>query len=208
MKIVRYDQLHVAVLRELPAGATEGELNGALASAGRDFCERTLGWKETLTAINIVADTAAYTLNLEASANIQKLDEIYLRSAADVTAGRDGTKQNTSLYDFDPATNVLTFPTAPATSITGGLVVTVILVPSLGSREIADWFLNRYAKAITWGAVANLTGSKSRPALFDAVTFSRATVEFSKGIARAVRDAACGYKTGSINIRPKWSFIE
>jgi hypothetical protein len=84
--------------------------------------------------------------------------DVWIRTAADVTAGDDGTLLTYDQYEYDPTGSVLTLDDSiePQLAVTDGLVVKVVLVPNLVTNVdsiatqggISATFLNYWAEPI------------------------------------------------------------
>jgi hypothetical protein len=206
MQVVRYDQLIPKVLVKLPAGYPTILINDALRIAAGVFCADTEIWKERLAAQNLVANQKAYTIDPGYSAGIRRVYQTDIRSAAEVTAGSDGSLVNMDTAVFSPRTNIITFKEAiSATSVTGGLVFTVILIPEFNSNEIAEWIVDRWSDAIIAGAVADICG---RPgATWSPAVKEQANIDLRNAEADAMRETMAEFKSGSVQFQPGWRLI-
>ena len=129
-----------------------------LQMAARQFCADTEAWREKLDPINLVANDLTYTLTPLYDAEVRRVIEVWIRTAADVTAGDDGTLLTYDQYEFDPTGSVLTLDDSiePQLAVTSGLVVKVVLVPYLVTNVdslatqggITATFLNYWAEPI------------------------------------------------------------
>jgi len=129
-----------------------------LQMAARQFCADTEAWREKLDPINLVANDLTYTLTPLYDAEVRRVIEVWIRTAADVTAGDDGTLLTYDQYEFDPTGSVLTLDDSiePQLAVTSGLVVKVVLVPNLVTNVdsiatqggITATFLNYWAEPI------------------------------------------------------------
>jgi hypothetical protein len=164
MQVRRYTDLYPLMTPYLPGCDTPLVL-GALQIAGRDFCDRARVWEEDLTAVNLVAEQVAYTLTSPYDAQIDGIASVEINTAAGVADGDEGGEVDADYYEFDPATNVLTLDDAiePQTSVTSGLVVRVVFVPRLLTKEIAGWVLEQFGMAIMQKAMGDLQGGAGKP---------------------------------------------
>lgn len=131
-------------LTHLP-GITDGVLLKQLAKSARQFCIDAEGYETDLAAINVVASQAAYVLAVPVAARIIRVQKVLL----------EDVEQDASLWTFsEPAT--LTFVNAPQAAVTGGLVVTVVLMPGMDAEEYPEGFVDLRAEAIRAHAIAML----------------------------------------------------
>jgi hypothetical protein len=129
-----------------------------LQQAARKFCEKTEAWRETLPAIDLVAEDVTYTLTPSYDCEIRRILEVWIRSEEDVDDGLDGTLQAYDKYEYEPEGSVLTLDDTiePQEAVTDGLVVKVVLVPYLVTDVDSDavqggispTFLNYWAEPI------------------------------------------------------------
>jgi hypothetical protein len=123
-----------------------------LQQAQRKFCDETNAWRETLAAINLVADQANYTCSPSWDCRIKAVTEVWIRSSDDVTNDLEGTQQDEDYYKFiRPDTLTLATDIIPSAAVTDGLLVTVVLVPEVtqsGTNVISLEFLNDYCEGI------------------------------------------------------------
>jgi hypothetical protein len=143
-----------------------------------------------LTAINGTANTLTYTLTIPTSFDAIRVKSVHIRTAADVTAGLEGTEADPSTYTFDLADNVLTFAKAPfSANITSGMYVRLVLAPE---EDVADSsldydFINRYSSYIKARAFYHLFSQK-HSIWFSPDEAGRWMVEYQKGVAIARRE--------------------
>lgn len=159
MQAARLDQLVPSVLVKLPGAAGEKTILRALQNTARRFCQETEIWEQKLTPINADSSLRVYTLVNDWQASIRRVMKLYSRTAAEVTAGEDGTLIDLTNASFNPGSSTLTWDEIPfRTSVTNGLVPTVVLEPFFQCNEIADWLLQRWADAFIFGAASELCG--------------------------------------------------
>lgn len=179
----------------------------ALRAAWREFCDRSDAWRED-EVMDLVADQLAYTLPIQWEAECRRVVKAFVRSADDVTAGRDGQEIPPDRYTMkdDGATAVLTFSLAPASvAVTGGLLARVALVPYADSIENPPPERTNYGGAmLVSGALAHLYQQKGK-AWFDENLFEAESERFTRAIVQASRDADADGKLGPICYRaPDW----
>jgi len=176
----------------------------ALRAAWREFCDRSDAWRED-EVMDLVADQFAYTLPITWDAECRRVVAAFVRTAADVAAGRDGEQLDPSGYKMkdNGATAIITFDLAPASvAVVGGLLVRVALVPYADSIEpLPADRLNYGGAALVSGALAHLYQQKGK-AWFDANLFEAESERFTRAIVQASRDADAQGKLGPICYRP------
>jgi hypothetical protein len=137
----------------------------------RDFCKKTKLWYEQLTAIDIVADTAAYALSSSngdvASVKRAEVGDLAIDPIREDVLDRDYTNWRTTTgnpfaYFVDVSRNINLVYT-PATASTGGLDVWVNLMPTLTATTVEDFLYDDHRDIITLGARARLMAHEDRP---------------------------------------------
>ena len=157
MLATTFNDLLNLVLPEVPGCPTVLAVQH-LQMAARQFCADAEAWREKLEAIDLVANDVTYTLTPAYDAEIRRIADVWIRTAADVTAGDDGTLLTYDQYEYDPTGSVLTLDDSiePQLAVTDGLVVKVVLVPNLVTNVdsiatqggISATFLNYWAEPI------------------------------------------------------------
>ena len=127
-----------------------------IRNAVRHFCRQTGIWESELTAIDVVADQQEYDL----SAAIPEDTEI-LRM---VSVKIDGAERNLNYYDLTSGP-MLRWNTnhIPSSASTGGLVITVTLMPLFEDDTLPDNLLTRWSEAITYYARHSLMAMPGEP---------------------------------------------
>lgn len=162
LKIAKYTDLIPRMLRDLTNYVPATTLF-ALQDAGREFCNRSECWFENLTAINIVADQQSYTLTFNYPAQIKRIKSVHILTSTEVTNGDEGTLIDPNLYSLVlPQTLKFNANHIPTTAVTGGLVVEVVFTPDMGSNEIAEWVMSRWAEGIIGKAMHTLLRKSDR----------------------------------------------
>jgi len=189
MAITSYAGLLPSMMVRLPDCSAD-RITQALWSAGREFCTDTEAYFQRLTAINGTANTLEYTLTIPTSFDVIRVKSVHIRTAEDVTAGREGRELGSEQYTFDIADNILTFASAPfAENITSGMYVKLVLTPE---ENVADTsldydFVNRYASAIKAKALFDLF-SQRHSLWYAPDEAGRWLMEYQKGVALARRE--------------------
>lgn len=198
MAVTSYATMLTYFLMDLP-GVSDPLAKQALSMAGRKFCLDTEVYKKTLTAINVVADTQTYDLSglLPATTTIKRLD--------DVRYGTSATDDTTAPYDTEEYSLVddatFKFKYAPDTSITSGLVVNVILIPTVGSTALESNFFNKWYEGIASYAKYYLLKMDKNKPWYDLERATMVEREYFDYVSRAKREQYVQQKNGSIHIQ-------
>lgn len=135
-----------------------------LRQAARDFLARTEAWLDTLPSIDLVADTADYTLTHQYPAHIRRVTAVRILSEQDVTDGNEGTLQNPEYYEM-VLPDILRLDTAiiPGEDVTDGLSVDAVLVPNMNCQELPVDLLERSQEGIVARALYLLMIQPGKP---------------------------------------------
>ncbi|HOR28155.1 MAG TPA: hypothetical protein PLG73_09065 [Candidatus Sumerlaeota bacterium] len=157
----------------------------ALREAARYFCRSTGVWRETLAAIETVADQADYTVTVPTdgtpyAARILRVSRAKL----------EGAELNQALWTFAPD-HVFSFVTAP-TAAGDDLVLDVVFDPLDGCYLYPDWLVERWDQAFVAGALHDLYEERGDKR---AARWGR---EFQSEIARARGLHLDGRQSGAI----------
>ena len=196
----RFEDFFGYIIPEVGGQCPAALMKQALYSASREFCLRSMVWKETMTAIDLVADQEDYDLKVPWDARIEKIVEVRQNTEAGVDAGNDGANVLGKDFTFQPneSGGVLTLRVAPQDAVTDGLEVDVVYVPHMGKKEdpgrhqLPQWLMNRYGEAITGKAMAELMSMPQR----NWSNVNRAAqhlISYRRGISNARRDLVAGY---------------
>lgn len=132
--ITRFDQL-TPLWQANAKGITFGVMLVELRQAAREFCEKTDIWAVALDAIDLVANQEDYTLSPDNPAEIVKVVSIEFDPST--------TRITTGFTFAPPSTLTLDAASTPTAAKTDGLIVNVVLKPSLLSNELppvlASW---------------------------------------------------------------------
>lgn len=141
-----------------------------IRNAARDFCRVSLCARQTLTPINIVADTASYDLSDQLDGNLTMVELLEARYHAgesntpvrlEFTAPSElnmilpdwDTEAGTPVYAFHSDTDEITLAPIPQTSQTAGLRVEIAVGPALGATSIPAVLGGEWLKGIRAGAL-------------------------------------------------------
>jgi len=156
----RYTDLYPYLSPELP-GCPEPVILQALQKAGRMFCLDTEAWWEQIAPISLTDGTMRYRVNPSWEAEIKRIRELRINTAAGISNGDRGVLISPSLYDFYPAGGKdelgvtiaensvdLDDSLEPAEDVTGGLEISIVIVPYLNSNDVDPVFLNSWVEAL------------------------------------------------------------
>lgn len=166
-----------------------------IREAATEFCDLTQVYISDLSAIDVVAGTATYTLTVDSDTEVSVIraawyDGLPLAYAPldalnpKIEDWRDTEGAPLGFTHYEPKVIKL-FP-KPDTSLAGGLKVQVALRPTAASVALTDWIVDRYGREILAGARARLftipNKAWSNPAF---VAPNRSQFMFGVGTARA-----------------------
>jgi hypothetical protein len=147
-------------------GASKIEIDSAVRTITREFCSKTLLYVKQLTAINIVAGTASYTLTAPTDCSIITVERVEVNglfvsptSMDLLDRSPDSWRQVESSQPIEymvDAEKVLMFKEIPDTSYAGGLIVWVAVKPSPTTSTLPDFLFDDWYETILNGAVAYL----------------------------------------------------
>lgn len=166
----------------------------AIRSAVIDLCQKARVWRETLAAINVVQDQAAYVLTPSAGSRIiSSVNVTYNEESIEADTEEDmdyvygdwrllPTGTPTKYLFMSPET--LTLNKKPAAAITGGLIVRVTVKPTVDATDCDDLIRDDWLDVVADGAKAKLMAIPGQPwsNLAEARYLKK---EFRKGVARA-----------------------
>ena len=153
--MITYSQLMPYITPELP-GVHTGVLLNAIREAAREFCADTGIWVQDLAATDVVAGTQSYEL----SALLPTKSEIHAINWVKINGG----VQNPYNFSLDQA-STLKFGDEyiPTVSTTGGLKVSVMLIPTLVDDALPSYILTRWYKAVIAWACVSLMSDPLKP---------------------------------------------
>lgn len=172
LEVVKYADLIPRMVRDLRGVSFEkSDAVLALKDAGRKFCNESGAWYADLTAIDVVAEQQEYTLSTSFPAQFKAIKTLRLLTESEVAAGDEGGLVDPSYYRLNlPATLHFNTGHIPATAVTGGMVVKVVLVPQLDTEELPEWMISRWGEGIIGWAMYTIlrTFDVNKAALFRA----------------------------------------
>lgn len=162
-------------------GVTPGVVDHVLRQVAIDFCERTCILTEEADLIDVVADTATYTLVplSEAGGTPPGLVEPYKIKAAwydgvplDIAPidalnsaneyWGSATATVATAYTQKQPDEIILYPN-PSVSLSEGLRVELIVRPLQTAAELEDWVANRYMECLAYGVKGRLMAQPNRP---------------------------------------------
>ena len=182
------------------------QLDYGILRAATWFCEKTFIWRETLTAIDIVADTYLYDLTPSDSDSlvhtlyhveyddvpIQIKSEEYFDDKYPTTNWRALTSTTPEYCYLVKDRSQIRLVDIPDTAATGALDVTVVLKPTRTATTVPSLLYNDYLDALVAGAKAYLLKKVEQPwaNVEYAQLYDR---EFKMWVGMAKRDAATAF---------------
>jgi hypothetical protein len=149
--------LYTLTMPELP-GVPAILLDDIITEIVRDFCTQTQCWQEDLTAIDVVADQADYTLT--APANTEIITPTYVKLNDTEIFPGDEEDDDTNTYWLKRDKVTLTLQSTPTAAATGGLEVRVAVRPTAAATSIAgtngDRMFSEWRRAWASGIKARL----------------------------------------------------
>ena len=164
----------------------------ALKEVAREFCIKTEAWRSELDPIDIVAEETAYDLRVKAEAAVHRLFLVEI----------DGVEIDPSLFALSDNgwQIVLDDSIEPASAITDGLVVTIVLRPFADCTEYDEWFLDRYAETIVAGTKSRLFFQRKTP-WYDPDSAKRFDREYVTGRSLARRETYTKHTMAPLQMR-------
>ena len=149
-------------------GASRVVVGREFINMAREFYEQSLSWRVTLTAVDLVADTAEYTLTPPSAESVicgvlgvQVDNRDIPPSYRKPTREDQGSNRPSTWYITAPAT-VRLFPT-PSAALTGGLVPYVALMPAVAATTLPEISLVHHYEALLDGAFGRLYAHPAKP---------------------------------------------
>jgi hypothetical protein len=178
-----------------------------------EFCEKSLVWKNTPAAINVVSGTATYAISVPSGGQVVKLEALYHNGERlDPMTTRDleglytdwTTETGTPLYYTQSVpTSVILVP-EPDTSITSGLRFQGVYKPTRTATTVEDFLYNDYAEEIGAGAVARLLATHGK-AWTNPEIAPWFIGRFNEGIRKASTKAGKNFTGIELTIGPEWA---
>ena len=131
-----------------------------LQETARRFFRETSVWTTELT-IDSVEDQAAYALDLSGEVSVGTTPKV----SRIQSVFYNGTEMGTQTYYLRPSDDYLVFNTnyIPNDNVTGGLVVTVSVVPAVDGTDFPQEYVEKYKDGLVGGALYRLMKTPRRP---------------------------------------------
>lgn len=166
---------HDLLMPELP-GCSVAMVNLHLRETAREFCMKTSAWRQTLTAIDLVAAQASYALVTPTDSEVVRITQVTANSELlwrDSDADVIGDTQSADpkyLRDEPPFTLIDTLATitlvtdeVPTASVTAGLTVIAALKPTATAATLPDFLFTQYSDAMRYGTLSRLMVMGKKP---------------------------------------------
>lgn len=212
MALTAWSSFYDHILGEVN-GVTPAMVDFQLRSICIEFCEETGIHATEVTPINVVADTAAYTLTSPVTGtepyqikaawyddtplDIAPIDALNASS----TYWGSETATTASAYTQKQPNEIILYPN-PTVSVTAGLRVEILLRPTLASTGLTDWIATRYMRQIAAGVKGRLMMMPDRP--WTRPDFAmKYQAEFEAAKTRAAIDANRSLMRSALAARPR-----
>ena len=188
--MTNYADLLPYLIPEL-TGCSSNVITQRIKTTVLDFCTRSGAYWADLTAIDIVAEQSAYTLTAPASTKIDRVAGVVLN---------DVNLETTKYEVVDDASGwTLTLDDEPQAASTGGLEVTVVVLPLITATSIPAYLMDRWNMKFCAGVKANLMLMKQKP-WTDRELALQYMREYNAGIAEARNLTMKGMKNHSLRV--------
>lgn len=202
-----WNAFYDVMLTELP-GVPTNLVDLHLKLSAIEFLDETHVWVVTADPVDIVANTATYSLVAPAAITHADVAQVKVarfggvpltfitqdelrQSSTDLEAETNSSPRGFTQY----ADNTLTLIPPPSVALTAGLTMKLAIVPDLTATGVEDWIGGKWFRDIAAGAKAELMGMADKPwsnatrakdcrAQFEAAK-TRATIEANRGLTRA-----------------------
>lgn len=187
-------------------GVTSAVVDFTLRQVCIEFCERSGIHSTQVTAMDIVADTAAYSLTSPVSGTEpyqvkavwfdgRPLDMAPMDALASVNPywATEESAESWAYTQRQPD-QIILYP-IPTEAVTAGLRVEVLLRPTQDASGLTDWIAGRYMRQLAAGVKARLMAQPNRPwtnveyaAVYNAEyrdALTRATIDANRSLMRA-----------------------
>ena len=207
---VTWDEFSREVLPAVP-GCPPSVAENAIRQAVIDLCNKARVWREDLTAINIVANTAEYTLTPPAGTRI--IAPVNVRYNGESIDPEEEGDMDYEYFDWRElpagtptkylimAPETLTLNKKPIANITGGLEVRVAVKPTVDATGCDDLLRDDWLDVVADGAKASLMMIPNK-AWTNYELAMALKKEFRKGIARARIRMIQGRTNKPVRARP------
>lgn len=161
------------LLPELP-GCSTALVDRHLVDMAREFCSTTGLWHQTLTAIDLVAEQATYTVATPASSELVRITELTVAGellwrlsdrGVDRQPEGEDAKYRTNEPPFSLSTDLaqITLMEVPTAAVVGGLEIKAALKPTAAADTLPDFLKSQHSEAIRYGVLARLMVMGKKP---------------------------------------------
>lgn len=187
-----YTDYTARMIAELPMVSPQVILQ-EMQKAGVQFFKASGVWTQFLSVMNIVANQAAYTLTVPAMSQLFQIEQVVLNYTPTVNPFDTIPPTDPMNYYLSDDQTQLIFHTTsiPSTSVTGGMQIRVMLIPTWDATGVPSCFINRYAEGIMARTKYNLFSMARKP-WSDPHGAQRALIDYNKEMSEAARDKYCG----------------
>lgn len=190
-------------LLPLVTGCPTAMADHALKRAVREWCDRTLCWRDWLADVTTLADENNYDFEVQATQEVVQVLRATLDGAEVDVLSPDNLPTNWRTADWcDRAAIVTTdgvsFTLVPMPSAGQTVAVEVALRPSDTATTVEDFIHARYCAQIAKGAAARLHAMPGKPYTYPAST---ARAEFESDIARVASEVAHAFSRTPLRVR-------
>jgi hypothetical protein len=204
-------------------------INRATIRILRDFCEQTKLVRETLTAINVVAETQSYTLTLPTTlwgaTELVELEDVMFKANGAATTTytrlfavtRDEMRRyldptyiyQTSAatptnYYLEPNNDVLSLIPTPSASSTSGLLVRAVTKGGFAATTYPDMILDKWRDGIVMGICAELMQMPGQR-WFNPELSKLFIARYGEAIQDAIRKDQAGFSQRSFTALPAFT---
>ena len=187
-----YTDFVARMISELPMVSPQIILQ-EMQKAGVQFFKASGVWTQFLPVMNIVANQAAYTLTMPSMSQLFQIEQVVLNYTPTVNPfDTIPPLDSMNYYISDDQTQLIFHTTSiPSVSVTGGMQIRVMLIPTWDATGVPSCFVNRYSEGLMARTKYNLF-SMSRKPWSDPKNAQRALVDYNKEMSEASRDKYCG----------------
>lgn len=187
--------------------ATDPLVRMCIVSAAREFCDRSLIWRDWLACVKSVSPVTEYTFTLPTGAEIVRLEAVTLDDAEvpveSFTAPALDWQASPADLEQQAITDDLVKFRLTGAEVSGTVKARVALKPTTAATTLPDLLASRYLEGICAGAAARVLSTVGaefyRP--MDAQVLRDA---FEASVAAAAGDVFRGLRSQRPRVRPQW----
>lgn len=180
----------------------------ALRDAAREFCRRTLIWRDWVACVKSVSPVNEYTPTLPTDSAAVRLDmvtlddkpvavESYTCPAIDWQAAPEDLMQGAITDD-------LVVFTLLGAEVDGDVKARVTLMPTPSASTLPDLLATRYLETIAFGAASLVRSAQGSSATYDEAAAERLRGRFEAGLASATTDVFRAHRNERPRARVVW----